>query len=340
MKTIFLFFAMFFAACGPALDANNFGRNSNETSNTNATPAGTPDAALIKQLEVIAKESKGKVGVSAVLIETGETVGINRIERFAMQSVVKLPISMAVLRQVELGEMARVKILISKDDMVPSGMRSPIRDKSPNGVEMSVQELIKFAISESDGTAADVLQRVAGGATGVQSYIDSMNTIGMEVKWSHKEFSKDWNLQYENFATPDAAVWLVLQIFKGTKERSPNRQAKNSGQETGAAQPNFIEYGVSKENAELLLKFMTESNNPDGRIKGLLPPGTVVAHKTGTGGTRDGVTSATNDIGIITLPNGNHIAIAVFVGDSTGDQKIRESVIAKISRAIFDKWNK
>lgn len=336
MKVTFLFITVFFMACGPAMDANNFVRNSNADSNVTVAP--TP---LIKQIEEIAKESKGKVGVSAVLIETGETVGINRSERFAMQSIVKLPISTAVLRQVELGKLTRdQKIAIAKAEMVPGGMRSPIRDKNPNGVEMSVQELIKFAISESDGTAADVLQRVAGGATGVQSYIDSMNTIGMEVKWSHKEFSKDWNWQYENFATPDAAVGLLLQIFKGTKERSPNRKAKNSGQETGAAQPNFVEYGVSKENAELLLKFMTESNNPAGRIKGLLPPGTVVAHKTGTGGTRDGMTSATNDVGIITLPNGNHIAIAVFVGDSSGDQKTRERAIAKITRAIFDKWNK
>lgn len=315
MKIIFLFIVVFSVACGPAMDTNNLVRSSNEPSNSNAAPAATPDTALIKQLEEIAKESKGKVGVSAILIETGETVGISQNERFAMQSVVKLPISMAVLNQAQLGKLTlEQKIVISKGELVPSNMRSPIRDKNPNGGEIPVEELIKLAISESDGTAADVLQRVAGDAKGVQAYIDSLGIKDMQVKYTHKEFGAEWKLQYENSLTPNAATVLLRALYKAE--------------------------GISKENRELLLKFMTESNNPTGRIKGMLPPGTVVAHKTGTGGTRDGITSATNDVGIITLPNGNHIAIAVFVGDSSGDQQTREGTIAKISKAIFDKWNK
>ena len=52
------------------------------------------------------------------------------------------------------------------------------------------------------------------------------------------------------------------------------------------------------------------------RTKGLLPHGTGVAHKTGTSSTVNGVTAATNDVGLVTLLNGQHIAIAVFVSDS------------------------
>lgn len=36
--------------------------------------------------------------------------------------------------------------------------------------------------------------------------------------------------------------------------------------------------------------------------KGLLPVGTVVAHKTGASGTDSGTTRATNDVGLATLP--------------------------------------
>jgi beta-lactamase class A len=315
MKVIFLFFAMFFTACGPAMDANNFVRNANSASNSNITPTPEPDLALIKQIEEIAKESKGKVGVSAVLIETGETVGINQNEHFAMQSVVKLPISMAVLANEKIMREQKIKIL--KDELVPSYMRSPIRDDNPNGGEMTVEELIRFAISESDGTAADVLQRVAGDAKGVQAYIDSIGIKDLQVKYTHKEFGSDRKLQYENRATPASAVELLKLLWKQNECKA------------GADCTELM-----------LLRFMTESNNPAGRIKGMLPPGTVVAHKTGTSGSEDGITSATNDIGIITLPNRNHIAIAVFVGDSSGDQKTREGAIAKITRAIFDKWNK
>jgi len=74
------------------------------------------------------------------------------------------------------------------------------------------------------------------------------------------------------------------------------------------------------------------------RLKGLLPPDTVVAHKTGTDGTRNGLTRATNDIGIITLPDGRHLEIAVFVKDSTADETTREATIARIAKAAFDAW--
>jgi beta-lactamase class A len=38
----------------------------------------------------------------------------------------------------------------------------------------------------------------------------------------------------------------------------------------------------------------------------------------------------------VNLPNGQHLAIAVFVGDSPADQKTREEVIAKIAKAVWD----
>jgi beta-lactamase class A len=86
----------------------------------------------------------------------------------------------------------------------------------------------------------------------------------------------------------------------------------------------------------LLVKLMTEAIPGAKRLKGELPAGTVVAHKTGTGGTRNGITSATNDIGITTLPNGAHLAVAVFVSDSLADETTRESVIARIAKAAWD----
>jgi beta-lactamase class A len=73
-------------------------------------------------------------------------------------------------------------------------------------------------------------------------------------------------------------------------------------------------------------------------LKGELPRGTVVAHRTGTSGTKNVITAATNDIGIITLPNGKHLAIAVFVSDSPADAKTRDAVIAKITKAVWEKW--
>ena len=65
-----------------------------------------------------------------------------------------------------------------------------------------------------------------------------------------------------------------------------------------------------------------------------------VAHKTGTSRTVDGVTAATNDVGLVTLPKGRHLAIAVFVSDSGANDAVREEVIAKVAKAAWDEWSK
>jgi beta-lactamase class A len=111
---------------------------------------------------------------------------------------------------------------------------------------------------------------------------------------SEKEIGWDWETQSRNWATPKAAVELLAALQTSR--------------------------GLSAGNQEFLLKVTTESIPSAKRLKGQLPAGTVAAHKTGTGGTRDGITSATNDIGIITLPNGAHLAVAAFVSDSSADE--------------------
>lgn len=85
---------------------------------------------------------------------------------------------------------------------------------------------------------------------------------------------------------------------------------------------------------------MIESGPGAKRLKGVLPPGTIVAHKTGTSATAGGMTRATNDAGIITLPDGRHMVLAVFVTESHAGQNEREAAIARIARAAWDRWAK
>jgi len=85
-----------------------------------------------------------------------------------------------------------------------------------------------------------------------------------------------------------------------------------------------------------LLQTMTGAVTGAGRLRAGFPPGTVLAHKTGSSGTHGGITAATNDIGLVTLPDGRRLAIAVFVTDSRADEDTREGVIARIGRAAYD----
>jgi beta-lactamase class A len=42
----------------------------------------------------------------------------------------------------------------------------------------------------------------------------------------------------------------------------------------------------------------------------------------------------------VTLPNGQNLAIAVFVADSTAESAIRERAIAQVTRTVWDEWSK
>ena len=264
------------------------------------------------QLDQIASAAEGRVGIAAVVLETGGTVSLNPRDHFPMQSVYKLPISMAVMKQVDAGKIdLEQRVRVTKADFGSRGQHSPIRDKNPNGVEMSVRELLRYAISESDGTASDVLMKLAGGPKAIQSYLTELKITDIIVLNTEKELGQDSQAQYRNWASPEAAVALLRALDE--------RQ------------------GLSEASQSLLLKYMIESTPGAKRLKGLLPAGTTVAHKTGTSGTEKGITAATNDIGIITLPNGRHLAIAVFVSDSPADEATREGVIARIAKVVWEK---
>lgn len=51
---------------------------------------------------------------------------------------------------------------------------------------------------------------------------------------------------------------------------------------------------------------------------------------------KQGVTAAVNDIGIVTLPNGEHFAISVFVSNSKENNETNEKIISDISRITWD----
>ena len=245
------------------------------------------------------------------MLETDETVVVAGDDRFPMQSVYKMPIAMAVLHDVDAGLLRIDQAIDIDQEQLAAGMLySPIRDKFPGGVNLTIGELLRYAVSESDNVASDVLMRLAGGPARITTYLRSVGIDAVAVVNTEREMAADSTAQYRNWATPRGAL-KMLKVFH-----------------TGA--------GLSSQSQKLLRDAMTQTSTGPRRIKGLLPPGTLVAHKTGTSGTVAGRAAATNDIGIITLPDGRHLAVVVFVSDSTADTEARESTIARIARAAYD----
>jgi beta-lactamase class A len=317
MKRILLTYVLLTTLLTSACSGTTTTQKNSPAVNAADSQAAKKDDGRSRELEAqigeIAAEAKGRVGVAALVLETGEAVSLSPRDHFPMQSVYKLPIGMAVLRRVDEGKLKLDQsVRVEKSDFVRAGQHSPIRDKNPKGASLTVEELLRYAVSESDGTASDVLMNLAGGAQAVVAFLNENKVTEINVVNSEKEIGRDWQTQYQNWATPEAAVALLRALY----ERR----------------------GLSAESQALMLKILTASTPGAKRLKGQLPAGAVVAHKTGTSGTQGGVTAATNDIGIVTLPNGRHAAIAVFVSDSPADEATREGVIAKVARAVWDKW--
>ena len=259
----------------------------------------------------VAVDARGHVGVASLIIESGKAASMNGSAHYPMQSVYKLPISMAVLQKVDQGKLALDQIIEIKPVVyVPRGKRSPLRDDNPHGTHKSIRELIAYALVESDGSASDVLLKLAGGPQAVTNYLRSLGITGIVI--ADSEMNMGWKTQYRNWCTPEAAVQILVGLQTG-KTLSPLSRA-------------------------VIFDDLQKSQTGANRIRRLLPPGTLVADKTGTSGTEHGVTAATNDIGIITLPDGRHLALAAFVSDSSASDGVRENVIAKIARAAWDVW--
>ena len=270
---------------------------------------------LDRDIESIAVQAHASVGVSCSLPGLVLDCNFNANEKLPMQSVYKFPIAMAVLHAVEQGELALSQpIQFLPTDAVIPGQHSPLRDMHPQGgVRVPLQELLRLAVSESDGTASDILLRVLGGPTVVDRYIRSLGVQGIAVLDSEKTLGKDVKAQYRNTSTPAAMVHLLRLLA----DDSP----------------------LTSDHTALLLRLMSQGGTSDARIKGLLPPNTKVAHKTGTSGEDNGITHATNDVGLITMRNGKKLAIAVMIKDSPASEAIRERVIAQITKAVWSDAN-
>jgi beta-lactamase class A len=267
--------------------------------------------SLKSQIIEIAKQSKGIVGVSILGIESRDTLNYNGNARLVMHSVMKFPIAMTVLNLVDKGKYKLdQKMKVGKGDMYPNTW-SPLRDKYPNGTEITLSELLGYMVSQSDNCACDFLLKKLGGTEKVEAYLQSLGIKGINIVASEGDMAKAWEVQYTNWCKPADVVHLLDLFYQGKV--------------------------LSKSSNDFLYKIMTETTTGPKRIKGLLSADAVVAHKTGTSGTNDeGLTPATNDVGIITLPNGKHLAIAVLVCNSKADATTRDLVIAQIAKAAWD----
>ena len=278
--------------------------------------ACTQQNTLRTKIEELAKPANGTVGISIENLETGDTLSLNGHEHAVMQSVFKFPIALTILNQFDKGTLSlEEKLHVSKEVLSDTLTWSPLRDKlSVRDTDISINELLHFMVSHSDNIACDILLEKLNGPKTVNDYMHSLGINGIAIVVNEKQMHSGWDVQYQNWCQPIEMNHLLEIFYKGKV--------------------------LSSSSTDYLVKIMDETTTCPKRLKGLLPEGAVVARKSGTSWTKDGVTAATNDVGVISLPNGTHLIVSAFVTDAKASDTTRDAVIARIARAAYDEMGK
>ena len=271
---------------------------------------------LKKEINQIIKDKNATVGVSILDFENNKSIDINGNKKLPMLSVFKFHIALAVLDQVDQGKLSLDQNIFIKKEELLENTWSPIRENFPEGnFEMTLGELIKYTVAQSDNNGCDILLRLIGGTETVQKFINSKRIKNFQIKADEEKMHQGYEFMYWNWTTTNASNTLLKNVYDGKI--------------------------VSKSSTDFLMKTMLETNTGANKIVAQLPKGTWVAHKTGSSGKDEkGLTIAENDMGIITLLNGKHYALSVFVSDSMESETTNTKIVADISKLVFDYFSK
>lgn len=273
-------------------------------------------SALEQKINSIIKDKKATVGISVLGFENDFKYGKNADKKLPMQSVFKFHIAAAVLDDVDQGKLfLDQKILLDSTNLLEDTW-SPLRDKYPQGnVEVPLSEILEYTVAKSDNNGCDILLKLIGGTKTVQRFMNSKGVRGFQIKFNETEMHKDWNAQYHNYSTAASATDILKKFYDGKL--------------------------LSKKSTDYLMKIMLSTSTGKNKLIEQLPENTLVARKTGASGKNNaGLTGAENEIAIVTLPNGKHYAIAVFVSNSTETSVVNCKMISDISKSVWDYFNK
>ncbi len=163
-------------------------------------------------------------------------------------------------------------------------------------------DLMDRMITRSDNRATDVLIATLGGPGAVDSWLRRHNLSGIRVDRNIAQLLADRRDLHDirDSSTPTAMIGLLRLIDGRTALTAQSRST--------------------------LLDMMRRCATGSNRIRGILPAGATVEHKTGT------LNGYTGDVGYLVTPEGRRIAVVFF---ARGGEN-RPAVIATAARQIYD----
>lgn len=307
---------------------------------TLAIHAQNHQSVVEREIDRISQVSGGIAGATAIHIESGRRVTLRNTDTFPMASTVKVPLAVQLLTKVDNGELRLDQMIeIHEADLHPgSGTLTDLFNKG--GLALSIRNLMELMLLISDNSATDVLLRLAGGGDAVTARMKALGINGIQVSRPTLGLISDAIGVPDAQGGPHTIDGYTTRSKAVTPEERASARARFEADPRDTSTPDGMAALLVKlykgellkpASTTLLLDIMDRCRTGNARLKGLLPADIKVAHKTGS------ILGTANDVGILTLPdNAGHVAIAVFVKNSTKSEADKDRGIAEIARSVYD----
>ncbi|HEX7887495.1 MAG TPA: serine hydrolase [Phenylobacterium sp.] len=303
-------------------------------------------AALQARLNELAAAYGEDVGIAVTDVATGWTAGVDQARAYPQQSVSKLWVAIAVMKAADDGRLDPDGT-VTLTDADRSVFFQPVAYRiGAKGYATPISDLLRRALVESDNAANDKLMRELGGPDGVAATLRDMGLTGVKVGAYERDlqastaglvwqadYGVGWNFQAAREALPMATRQAAMDAYLA----DPLDGVAPAEITTALAALARGEL-LSAASTERLLGLMAQARTGPRRLKGGLPSGWSIAHKTGTGQDFRGASVGINDVGLITAPDGHVYAVAVMMRRTRQSVPARLAFMQSVTRAVADEW--
>ncbi len=305
-------------------------------------------AALQARLGELAAAYGEEVGVAVTDVTSGWTAGVDQDRPYPQQSVSKLWVAIAVMKQADEGRLDP-EATVTLTDADRSVFFQPVAYKiGADGYATPLSDLLRRALVESDNAANDRLMREVGGPDGVAAILDDMGLKGVKVGAYERDlqartaglvwqadYGIGWNFQAARQALPMDARQAAMDAYLA----DPLDGASPAGITAALAALSRREL-LSGPSTDRLIGLMAQARTGPRRLKGGLPAGWTIAHKTGTGQDFRGASVGINDVGLLTAPDGRVYAVAVMMRHTRQPVPARLAFMQSVTHAVAEQWRR
>ncbi|MFH1643735.1 MAG: serine hydrolase [bacterium] len=295
--------------------------------------------SIHKQIENISKSIEGEIGVAALHIEKNKLIEFNGNITFPMSSTYKLPIATYCLHLIDNGKLnLETTKVVSINDMRRFCFIKPKQ-------ELTIRQQIQLMLEKSDNATSDIIFKMVGSGKPITQWLRKNNIKQMRIDRSTLKMIADYsgvtNLGNEEECTVEKDWKLLKNVTpKNKKLALQHFYCDQQDTTTPIEMTNLLRKLHKGElirpaSKDFLLKSMLRCKWKKQRITKLLPPKTILWHKTGS------MDKIISDVGILKLPNNNeHLAYAIYTNKSSMSVIKQDTAISNISKLLFDYFSK